>query len=143
MSEEEEQQFHDEAVARNGVSLESSDADKYLNSGTAAANCQPRHTQSELKDGQKLAIEEGLEVVMKDREDHPEVHLEDGKSQPLGAKHRRGSSLSDVDSGQHESRKRQHMNQTQAQQQQQTAKKLSYVQMAKLGYQVGMGSDLS
>jgi len=131
MSEEEERQFHDAAVAENGVTLESPEADKYLNSGTDAANCQPKHTQSELTQGQKLVVEEGLEVVMKERSDEPEVHLEDedGKSQPLSAKHRRGSSVSD--SGE-ERRKRQHLTQSQ---QQAAAKKLSYVQMAKLGYQ--------
>ncbi|CAB9503983.1 Family with sequence similarity 108, member [Seminavis robusta] len=137
VSEEVERQFHDEAVTQNGVTLESPEADKYLNVGTAAANCQPKHTQTELKQGQKFVVEEGMEVVMKERDERPEVQLEedeDGKSLPLSAKHRRGSSLSD--NGQEDRRKRQHMNPTPQQQQaQQANKKLSYVQMAKLGYQ--------
>ena len=127
--EDEEGRFHDEAVTKNGVTLESPEADKYLNSGTDAANCQPKHTQSELKQGQKLVIEEGLEVVMKERDEHTEVHLDDGKSQTLSAKHRRGSSVSD--NGE-DRRKRQQVTQNH---EQQTTKKLSYVQMAKLGYQ--------
>ena len=125
MSQEEERQFHEQAVTNNGITLESPEADKYLNSGTAASNCQPTHTLSELKEGQKMVVEEGLEVVMKDRNEHPEA-------QPMSPKHRRDSGVSD--DGQDDRRKRQHMNQSQNQQQQ-AAKKLSYVQMAKLGYQ--------
>ena len=108
---------------------EAEDTDKYLNSGTDVPRCQPNHTQSELKQGQKLVIEEGLEVVMQERDEQPEVHLDDGKSQPLSPDHRKGSSVSDSDD---DRRKRQHLTQSQ---QQQAAKKLSYVQMAKLGYQ--------
>jgi hypothetical protein len=131
VSEEEDRQFHDNAVTENGVTLDSPEADKYLNSGTAAANCQPHHTQAELRQGQKLVVEEGLEVVMKERDEHPEFQTdEDEKADHLSAKHRRGSSLSD--NGQDDRRKRQHLT---PQQQQAAAKKLSYVQMAKLGYQ--------
>lgn len=112
---------------QNAVNLESPEADSHLNSGTSAPNCQPRHTDEELKKGQKLVVEEGLEVVMKDNDANPEVHLQDG-TQAMSAKHRRGSSVSDGDG---DRRKRQHM----SQQQQQQQKKLTYVQMAKLGYQ--------
>ena len=125
VSQEQGQEFHEEAVTKNGITLASPEADKYLNQGTAASNCQPSHTQSELKEGQKLVLEEGLEVVMKDRNETSN----NGKSQPLSPKHRRDSGLSD--NGQEERRKRQHM----TEQQQTTAKKLTYVQMAKMGYQ--------
>ena len=123
----EDRQFHEEAVTSKGITLESPEADKYLNQGTAASNCQPSHTQSELNAGQNLVLEEGLEVVMKDRNETSE----NGKSQPLSPKHRRDSGVSD--SGQDERRKRQHM--TEQEQQQAAAKKLTYVQMAKMGYQ--------
>jgi hypothetical protein len=117
---------------QNAVNLESPEADNHLNSGTSAPNCQPRHTDEELKKGQKLVVEEGLEVVMKDNDANPEVHLQVG-TQAMNAKHRRGSSVSDGDG---DRRKRQHMSQQQQQQQQtQQQKKLTYVQMAKLGYQ--------
>lgn len=124
---EDDRQFHEEAVTKNGITLESPEADKYLNRGTAASNCQPSHTQSELNKGQNLVLEEGLEVVMKDRNEDSE----NGKPQPLSPKHRRDSGMSD--SGQDERRKRQHM--TEQEQQQAAAKKLTYVQMAKMGYQ--------
>ena len=69
------------------MSLESPEADKVLNAGTAAPNCQP-----------------------------PEKRMSE--------KHRRNSNLSDDDRG-----KRQHTDNISEQ------KKLSYIQMAKLGYQ--------
>jgi len=85
LSEAEEEQIFEEAYS---MSLESPEADKVLNSGTAAPNCQP-----------------------------PE-------KQRMSEKHRRTSSMSDDDRG-----KRPHTDKISEQ------KKLSYIQMAKLGYQ--------
>jgi hypothetical protein len=116
LSEEEEEQLLEEAYT---MSLESPEADRYLNAGTAAPNCQPKHTKD--KPGEE--IEEGQEVVIKDKDKGAAV--EDGKGP--SSKHRRGSSNSDSD--QDERRKRQHTNNSQQQ------KKLSYFQMARLGYQ--------
>ena len=85
LSEAEEEQILEEAYS---MSLESPEADKVLNAGTAAPNCQP-----------------------------PEKRMSE--------KHRRNSNLSDDDRG-----KRQHTDNNITEQ-----KKLSYIQMAKLGYQ--------
>jgi hypothetical protein len=106
LSEEEETQLLEEAYS---MSLESPEADKVLNAGTSAPNCQPKKTMREQRE---------------DQEDP------DGDKR-LSEKHRRNSSNPEHDG---ERRKRQHTEQqamTAAQQQ----KKLSYVQMAKLGYQ--------
>lgn len=104
LSEEEpEKGFLDESF-----NLESPDADQKINFGTAAPQCQPKHTLTKEEDENKT-------------EDHK--HLRESRE----------SSLSES-SGQHEHRdKRQHMQQQD--QAQQDPKKLSYIQMAKLGYQ--------
>jgi hypothetical protein len=117
LSEEEEEQLLEEAYT---MSLESPEADRYLNEGTAAPNCQPKSSKDKRGDEE---IEEGQEVIIKDKDKGEAV--DDGKGH--ASKHRRGSS-SVSDSDQDERRKRQHTN---SQQQ----KKLSYFQMARLGYQ--------
>lgn len=81
LSEAEEEQIVEETFS---MSLESPEADKMLNTGTAAPNCQPK----------------------------------------MSEKHRRSSSMSEEDR-----RKRQHTDKMTDQ------KKLSYIQMAKMGYQ--------
>ena len=121
LSEEEEEQLLEEAYT---MSLESPEADKYLNAGTEAPNCQPNKENG--GGGDENGVEEGQEVVIKDKDGGGG----EGGGKGHGAKHRRGSSsLSDSD--QEERRKRQHTNSMTAQQQ----KKLSYFQMARLGYQ--------
>ena len=102
--------------------FESPEADKQINFGTAAPSCQPHHTQQELK-----TAAEGQEVVMDDPDSTRPEHLQDGQSRPLSAKHRRGSNLSESSS--EPQNKKQHMQQTNSQ------KKMSYIQMAKMGYQ--------
>jgi hypothetical protein len=123
---EEENELLEEAYS---MSLESPEADGVLNQGTSAPNCQPKHTTTAARLPEKE--DQGQEVVMKG-EDGPESESDGGKSQPFNAKHRRGSSVSDED----DRKKRQHTN---GQQQQLSAaqqqKKLSYFQMAKMGYQ--------
>jgi hypothetical protein len=106
LSEEEETQLLEEAYS---MSLESPEADQVLNAGTSAPNCQPKRT------------------VKEQREDQEDL---DGDKR-LSEKHRRNSSMSENDG---ERRKRQHTEQQQAMTAQQQ-KKLSYIQMAKLGYQ--------
>lgn len=101
-SEEEDGEF-----LEDGFNLDSPEADKQINFGTAAPNCQPKHT---AVDDER---EEGQEVAMVNKEDDDDKHM--------SAKHRRDSSgLANDDR-----RKRQHTQ----------PKKLSYIQMAKLGYQ--------
>jgi hypothetical protein len=97
MSEEEEDRMLEEAYS---MSLESPEADSKLNAGTAAPNCQPKHTDL-------------------------------SKNSNGGShKHRRNGS-DDDDRG-----KRQHRsNDSQQRQQMEQQKKMSYLQMAKLGYQ--------
>lgn len=105
MSEEQEEEFLEE-----GFDLESPEADKQINFGTAAPNCQPRHTLDEeekANEGQEVAMAPG-----------------DAEATPM--KHRRDSSSTSSDDPQ---RKRQHLSESQAQ------KKMSYIQMAKMGYQ--------
>ena len=102
MSEEEEDRMLEEAY---GMSLESPEADKALNSGTAAPNCQPKHTTKNNGSA-------------------------DADASNGSHKHRRSGSDED------ERRKRQHRDQQQQQQQMAAQqRKMSYLQMAKLGYQ--------
>jgi hypothetical protein len=136
MSEEEENELLEEAYS---MSLESPEADKVLNQGTSAPNCQPKHTTATTNANTAAAAaaaaaageakeDQGQEVVMKG-EDGPGAEA-DGKSHAaLNAKHRRGSSVSDEE----DRRKRQHVNGQKLSVQQQ--KKLGYFQMAKMGYQ--------
>jgi hypothetical protein len=126
-----------------GFKLDSPDADTIINFGTAAPNCQPKHTTTQLQQEQ----EEGQEVsaspaTMNDNDASLEKLQDSGSGGgpssaaaagglnhgQLTAKHRRDSSNLSSDD---ERRKRQHL----AAQQQQQQKKLSYIQMAKLGYQ--------
>jgi len=97
--------------------LEDPEADKHLNSGTSAPNCQPKHTQ-EKGDGETPI---------------PSQH-----------KNQRTSSTASVRDAQEERRKRQHTShsssssldsQQEQEQEMSQQKKLSYFQMAKLGYQ--------
>ena len=114
LSEEEENELLDEAYS---MSLEDPEADKYLNSGTAAPNCQPKHTRNTTTD----------ENIDRNNSDSGGG----GGDKEFSAKHRRGSSLSDND--QEERRKRQHTNQSMSAKEQQ--RKMSYIQMARMGYQ--------
>ena len=127
---EEENDALEEAYS---MSLESPEADKVLNQGTSAPNCQPKHTSAAAVSEKE---DQGQEVVIKGN-GGPESGADDGKSQShpqLNAKHRRGSSVSVSD--EEERRKRQHTNGQQQQQlTAQQQKKLSYFQMAKMGYQ--------
>jgi hypothetical protein len=113
ISEEEENELLEEAYT---MSLESPEADKHLNSGTSAPNCQPKHTVDKVVD----EVEEGQEVIMKGKDGNPEH------------KHRREVGSSVTEGSQEDRRKRQHTNQEQMSIQQ---KKLSYFQMARMGYQ--------
>jgi hypothetical protein len=111
MSDEEaEKEFLEE-----GFDLESPDADQKINYGTSAPNCQPQHTQREV----------GQEVVMEDTDDGDGRHL----------KHDRASSTVSEGSQQEPENKRLHSTAEQAAAAQQNPKKMSYIQMAKLGYQ--------
>lgn len=108
LSEEEEDELLEEAYS---MSLESPEADKHLNSGTSAPNCQPKHT----KEAHDIKGRNSL-----DSQGENERHL----------KHQRGSSMSDSDD---ERRKRPHTNQNTSAKEQQ--RKMSYFQMARMGYQ--------
>ena len=125
--EEEEEQLLEEAYT---MSLESPEADKYLNAGTAAPNCQPKRNSVRSGGGggdtDDDELEEGQEVIIKDKDKNGG----DGDGKGHASKHRRASS-SVSDSDQEERRKRQHTNNLTSAQQ----KKLSYFQMARLGYQ--------
>ena len=146
LSEEEQEQIMEEAY-----NLEDPEADKKLNSGTSAPNCQPKHTQrDEQNNGSQ---QEGADNNNSSRS------LQEGHQQPPGLrKNERSSSTMSVREAQEDRRKRQHTNTTtqsasassssqsslssQQQEQQeissaaaQQQKKLSYFQMARLGYQ--------
>ena len=97
LSEEEETEILEEAYS---MSLESPEADKVLNAGTSAPNCQPKHSnQADQRD--------------------------DGGNIDGEKRRRNGEETGD------ERRKRQQAEQQAMSQQ----KKLSYIQMARLGYQ--------
>ncbi|KAL3941017.1 MAG: hypothetical protein SGBAC_004558 [Bacillariaceae sp.] len=105
LSEEEENELLEEAYS---MSLESPEADGYLNSGTAAPNCQPKHTKETLK------------------RDDTGIGGDDGRQM-----NHRGSSVSD--GGEDDRRRRQSSNQNMNAKEDQ--RKLSYFQMARMGYQ--------
>jgi hypothetical protein len=110
LSEEEENEMLEEAYA---LSLDSPDVDAKVNLGTAAADCQPKHTKQQQHD------EANVEVAL--LKDDPE-ELQDNQTHAM--KHGRSSSAE----GDHRG-KRQHLSASEKQ------KKLSYIQMARLGYQ--------
>lgn len=132
LSQEEQDQILEEAY-----NLEDPQAEKYLNSGTAAPNCQPKHTQKEQQRREKLReMDEGKETL--------DGGLVDGSLTNSTHKHRRGSSTLSDREDQEERRKRQHhtnngRSAAAANEQEMSAaeqqKKLSYFQMARLGYQ--------
>ena len=125
VSEEEENTFLEE-----GFNLESPGADKVINYGASAPRCQPKHTEVELSDPSPNDV--GQEVIL------PPELAGDGTS---GQKHNLERKNSATADGAYRG-KRQHTNGTEAapnQQQQQPQpqqqQKLSYIQMARLGYQ--------
>jgi hypothetical protein len=104
LSEEEENELLEEAYS---MSLESPEADGYLNAGTAAPNCQPKHTK-----------------------DADDIQNKNKSESHGGEKHRIS------ESEQVERRKRQHTNSQNAEgRQAQEQRKPSYLQMARMGYQ--------
>jgi hypothetical protein len=116
MSEEEEDQFLEE-----GFNFESPDADQKINYGTAAPNWQHKE-ESEEEVGHEVDLAPG----------------ETAESRALSAKHRRDSNLSAEGSStsMEDRRKRQHLNESNQQQPEpMDPKKMSYIQMAKIGYQ--------
>ena len=118
LSEEEENAFLEE-----GFNLESPGADKVINYGASAPRCQPKHTEVELAEpsSDHVGQEGGLAPALGDDGTSGHKHNLDRRSATADGAHRG---------------KRQHTNGEEAasstQQQQQ---KLSYIQMAKLGYQ--------
>jgi hypothetical protein len=123
LSQEEQDQILEEAY-----NLEDPQADKYLNSGTAAPNCQPKHTQKEQRRDKLREMDEGKDT------------LDEGKLPNNTHKHRRASSTVSEREDQEERRKRQHQSGNKANNEQEMSaaeqqKKLSYFQMARLGYQ--------
>lgn len=141
----------DAEFLEEGFDLDSPDADKHINFGTAEPNCQPKHTQTEDRKprpvpsqdmdmdsqrSQQHPVEQGTEVAM------DEANM-NNLTDPLSPKHRRdsgsdrsintseaGDDNNNGNGGEHRG-KRQHV----VSQQQQREKKMSYIQMAKLGYQ--------
>lgn len=124
LSEEEEKEILEEAY-----NLEDPGADRILNSGTAPSNCQPKHTTRHLSSSNAAAA--GGAASSGDGSSNRPIP-------PPNHKHRRASSTNSDHNDQEERRKRQHTQQQQQQEEDDLAaqeKKLSYFQMAKLGYQ--------
>mmetsp|Transcript_3245 Transcript_3245/g.4432 ORF Transcript_3245/g.4432 Transcript_3245/m.4432 type:complete len:693 (-) Transcript_3245:231-2309(-) len=123
------------------ANLDSPDVDLHINNGTTAPNCQPKHTIEEeerrreaLKRAMALNHGEGVEVVSNNRGGKgPEFHLPDdgNHSAPLAQRERRIPSSAQVEAGSCNSKYTGDDNVDNASQQQ----KLSYLQMAKIGYQ--------
>ena len=159
LSEEEQEKIMEEAY-----NLEDPGADKQLNSGTSAPNCQPKHTQKDHTEQKQQ--NGGSSEAGPGPGPGPGVNNgSNSNSETTSHKNRRTSSTMSVREVQEDRRKRQHTtnnnassssssslsSQAQQQQQQQqqqeqqqqemTAaaaqqqKKLSYFQMARLGYQ--------
>jgi len=122
MSEEEERDFLEEAYS---MSLDNPNVDRKVNSGTTASNCQPRHTRDELKKSgnDKDNDEEGQEVVHSGENNNKHYIPDDEKAARKKKQQEENNkrnqrkpprkSLSDVED----------------------QAKLSYFQMARLGYQ--------
>jgi hypothetical protein len=122
ISAEEETDFLEEAYAYNGeevpTRLDNSDVNEKVNVGTSAPNCQPKHTRKDLEQIQQQKQQEGLEVGFNENADNPEMMDGTAQTQPMSAKHR--ARLAEEEKAQSAADKN---------------KKLSYIQMAKLGYQ--------
>lgn len=140
-------------VFEKGFKLDSPDADGAINYGTAAPRIQPRHTEDAIKREERKAPdpkasesalsvsrniaeeseEAGQEVVMMHdpASNSPEsMQDEDGSSRPISPKHRRNFNAEE------ERRKRQHLSDSQTSNHgDEHPKRLSYIQMAKMGYQ--------
>jgi hypothetical protein len=133
LSQEEQDRILEEAY-----NLEDPKADKNLNSGTAAPNCQPKHTQKEQLRREKLReMDEGKEML----DDGGGGGAADSSKLPDNTnKHRRASSSLSEREDQEDRRKRQHHASRDSSNEQEMLaaehqKKLSYFQMARLGYQ--------
>lgn len=125
MSEEEERQFLEEAYS---MSLDNPEVDKKINSGTTASNCQPKHTKDLHEREEKRVCESsddtGLEIAIS-ADGTEEMHLpDDGSSAPLSPNKKR------ITSNDGKSKKQPNFEDDKEEQ-----KKLSYFQMARMGYQ--------
>lgn len=127
-----------------GSSLDSPDVDLKINDGTTAPTYQPKHTlEAEAAEAEALrkvmamsGHGEGVEVVRNNvnQDRGPEFHLpDDGNRAPLSQRHKRVPSSQQVENAaaQGASRQSSASNDENLTQQQQ----LSYLQMAKIGYQ--------
>jgi len=124
MSAEEEEAFLEEAYS---MSLDNPDVDKKINHGTAESNCQPKHTQREIEEDD-------------DTKNNDSAAGADSDDKKMTAKHGRSNSMEAQESQDHRQKKTHTQQQQQQQQQAQNAaekqkQKLSYYQMARLGYQ--------
>lgn len=127
------------------MSLDNPDVDGKINEGTTAPNCQPKHTVEEEEKARSALANaianghgEGVEVNMTKDGKGPEFHLpDDGSNAPLSQRHRRIPSTAQVQSAAANSSERggggdrSNRQDTEAERQ----AKLTYFQMAKMGYQ--------
>ena len=126
------------------MSLDNPDVDGKINEGTTAPNCQPKHTVEEEEKARAALAQaianghgEGVEVNMTKDGKGPEFHLpDDGSNAPLSQRHRRIPSNAQVQSAAANSSERSggdrnNRQETDAERQ----AKLTYFQMAKMGYQ--------
>ena len=117
ISAQEEADFLEEAYNGQDVPtrLDNSDVNEKVNVGTSAPNCQPKHTRKDLEQQKQ---QEGLEVGFSENAAKPEMMDGTAQTQPMSAKHR--ARLAEEEKARSAAEKN---------------KKLSYIQMAKLGYQ--------
>ena len=131
MSEEEENRFMEEAI---NMSLDNPDVDKKINQGTTAPNCQPKHTrldesssseeEGDDDDDYDSTRDHGHEVVASPGGN---IHIHDAKSSRTKRKSRKEYKKNNAE------REAQRANTENMQNERD--RKLSYLQMAKLGYQ--------
>ena len=123
MSEEEEKQFMEEAYK---MSLDNPDVDKKINSGTTAPNCQPKHTQ--LEDDSSEGEEDDDVDHTKEEHGHEIVASPGGNVHIHETKARRPS--------RRKVRPKKKVEQAEfVEDPHEQERKLSYLQMARIGYQ--------
>jgi len=127
----EEDQQHTLRGSRGHVQLDSPEADKVLNSGTAAPNCQPQHTReaTESPPPEEL-VNQGQEVIMRENASPLLRPSRSSADESLG-----GSTSAPVSRQNSSSESRPKTRRSHSGLEQDRQKKPSYFQMARVGYQ--------
>mmetsp|Transcript_14670 Transcript_14670/g.21693 ORF Transcript_14670/g.21693 Transcript_14670/m.21693 type:complete len:608 (-) Transcript_14670:132-1955(-) len=133
---QEEEAFLEEAYK---MSLDNPDVDKKVNAGTTAPNHQPLREDSssdEEKNAGQREHGEGVELVMSEDSNDPDMRIpDDGSSAPMAKGNRRTKPKGKEDNKASEGRRSKESSRRESDRDREQQKKLSYIQMAKIGYQ--------